>query len=123
MGMTTTGLTKAYTATAAVTKRRIVKFGAADGTVIQAAAATDLLVGVSVEDLDRASGDRVDVRMVGNIAEVDAGGTITRGDFVTSDASGKAVSTTTAANRYIGIAEVSGVSGDVITIIVAPGLI
>jgi hypothetical protein len=122
MGITTTGLTKPYTAGAAVTKRRIVKFGAADGAVIQAAAATDLLLGVST-DVDSASGERCDVFMAGNIAEVDFGGTITRGTAVTSDASGKAVAAAPSAgsNAYcVGFAEVSGVSGDVGTVIIQP---
>lgn len=116
MGVTTHGLTKGYTATAAVAKRRIVKFGAADGTVAIAAAATDLLIGISSE-LDAAAGERCDVHMSGNIAEVDAGGTIARGASITSDASGKAVTATTG-QVAVGKAEVSGVSGDVITAIV-----
>lgn len=123
MGKTTHGgLTKTYTATAAVTKRRIVKFGAADGAVIPAAAATDLLVGVS-GDIDAAIGERCDVHMLGCIADVEYGGTVARGDLLTADASGRAITTTTAANRYIGIAEVSGVVGDIGSVVISPGLI
>jgi ribosomal protein S8E len=117
MGITTSGLTKPYTAGGTIAKRRIVKFGAADGVVLQAAAATDLLIGVST-DLGSASGERQDVFMVGNIAEVDFGGTIARGASVTADASGKAVAAATG-NIAIGYAEVSGVSGDVGTIVIA----
>jgi len=118
MGISTNGLTKPYTAGATIAARRIVKFGAADGAVIQAAAATDKLIGIS-SDLGTATGERQDVFMIGNVAEVDAGGTITRGDSVTSDASGKAVTATTG-QVAVGKAEVSAVSGDVMTVIVSP---
>lgn len=116
MGVTTKhALIKAYTAGAAVSKRRIVKMGAADGAVIQAAAGTDLLIGVSL-DLDAASGERVDTVIANGIVEVDAAGTITRGQGVTADADGKAVAA--AAGDYaIGDAEVSAVAGDVMTVI------
>ena len=122
MGISTSGLTKPYTAGGTIAARRIVKFGSADGVVVQAAAATDLLIGVST-DLGSASGERQDVFMAGNIVEVDFGGTITRGSPVTADASGKAVAAApaTGANvNCIGFAEVSGVSGDVGTVIIQP---
>ncbi|MBA3577286.1 MAG: DUF2190 family protein [Sphingomonas sp.] len=116
--MSTNGITKPYTAGATIAARRIVKFGAADGVVIQAAAATDLSIGVST-DLGSASGERQDVFMIGNIAEVDFGGTIARGTAVTADATGKAVAAI-AGNKAVGFAEVSGVTGDVGTVIISP---
>lgn len=122
MGITTTGLTKPYTAGADVTKRRILKIGAADGAVIMASASTDKLIGVST-DIDSSSGDRCDTFMAGNIVDVDFGGTIARGGPVTSDASGKAIAAAPSAgvNAYcIGFAEVSGVIGDVGTVIIQP---
>jgi len=122
MGITQGVLVKGYSAGAAITARKIVKFGAADNTVIQATAATDLLLGVAQPDLDTASGDTCDVHLAG-IVEVKAGGTIARGDMVTSDANGDAVATTTAANRVLGIAEVSGVANDIITVILSQHLI
>ncbi len=122
MGLTTGYLCKAYTATTAVPKRTLVKFGAADNTVVPAAAATDLIIGVSGDDA-AAIGERCDVFMVGNIAEVVAGGTIVRGALITADSAGAGISTTTAGNRYVGIAEVSGAAGDFVSVIVAPGLI
>lgn len=114
-------LTKNFTAGAAVSKRRLVKFGSADFTVIQAAAATDLIIGVASE-LDAASGARVDVHVTG-IAEVEAGGTITRGAKVTADADGKAVAAAPAAgvnNQIAGIAMVSASAGDIIDVLLAP---
>lgn len=121
--MTNPTLTKTYIAEAAVTKRRIVKMGTVDGKVLQGAAATDLIFGVAAE-LDAAIGERVDVHVNG-VAEVEFGGTVTRGQEVTSDANGKAVASAPAAgvnNRIIGVALVSAVSGDVAPVLLAQGL-
>jgi hypothetical protein len=115
--------TKNYTAGAAVTKYRLVKFGATDGAVLTGAAATDLLIGVN-EALDVASGDRADVIRAG-IAEVEYGGAVTRGAKLTSDASGKAVAAAPAADanvHVIGIAEVSGVDGDIGSVFISPSV-
>lgn len=117
MGMTTNkGLIKTYTAGGTITKRRFVKYGATDGVVIQASAATDLIIG-SANELGSATGERQDVMMTGNIAEIDAGGTIARGASITSNGTGQAVTAATG-NIAAGFAEVSGVSGDVITYVV-----
>ena len=116
-------LAKNYTAGGAIPAFRIVKMGANDGEVLQAAAATDFLVGVNGE-LSPASGERVDIQKVG-IARIEFGGTVTRGGPVTSDASGKAVAAAPAAGsnvRIIGFAEVSAVSGDIGDVLIAPGL-
>src|SRR5690349_13265873 len=119
MGVTTKhALIKSYTAGGAITKRRICKVGAADGAALQSSAATDFHIGVAL-DISAASGERLDVVMANAIAEVDFGGTIARGASVTSDASGKAVTATTG-QRAVGWAEVSGVSGDVGTVIIQP---
>lgn len=122
--MNNPGLIKTFVAGAAVTKHRIVKFGSSDDAVIQGAAATDALIGVSTE-VDSASGERVDVIMNG-VANVEFGGTITRGAPVTSDANGKAVAAAPASgvnNRIIGFAGVSGVSGDIGSVIISQGSI
>lgn len=116
------GLIKNYDAGAAIAKYRIVKFGTSDYTVIQAAAATDLLIGVS-NLLGADSGDRVDVVKSG-IAQVEYGGNVTRGALLTADADGKAVAAAPAAGAnasVIGYAEVSGVSGDIGAVFIAPG--
>ncbi len=114
-------LAKNYTAGGAIAAFRIVKLGANDGEVVQAAAATDLLIGVTGE-LGPASGERVDVQKIG-ITRIEFGGTVTRGNPVTSDASGKAVAAAPAAGanvRIIGFAEVSAVSGDIADVLLAP---
>lgn len=116
-------LIKAGTAEAAIAAYRIVKHGAADGGLVQAAAATDFLCGVC-ESVGPASGERVDIVKAG-IAEVEFGGTVTRGAPVTSDANGKAVAAAPAAGsnvRIIGFAEVSAVAGDIAPVWVEPGL-
>ncbi len=113
---------KQYIAETAVGANLIVKPGSTDDYVVQAAAATDKLMGVSGNIAGDAAG-RVDIIKEG-IADVIAGGTITRGDPITSDANGKAVVAAPAAGanaRLIGFAEVSGVSGDVISILLSPG--
>lgn len=118
-------LTENLEAGAAISAYRIVKHGAADGKVIQGAAATDALMGVADALGAAADGDRVDVITVG-VAEVELGGTVTRGGLLTSDANGKGVAAAPAAgvnNRVIGIARVSGVSGDIIDVQLCPGQI
>jgi hypothetical protein len=118
--MNNPGLIKTFVAGAAITKRRIVKFGSSDDAVIQGAAATDSLIGVTTE-VDSASGERVDVILSG-AADVEFGGTIARGALLTSDSNGKAVTASPSAganNRVIGIAAVSGVSGDIGSVILA----
>ena len=115
-------LLKNYLAGAAVAKHRLSKFGAADRTVIQSAGATDASIGVSAE-LDVASGGRVDVIRVG-LAPVEYGGTVARGDPLTSDAQGRAVKANPAAGSrafVAGFAEVSAVAGDIEDMRLAPG--
>lgn len=121
--MANTLLNKNYVAEAAIAAYRIVKFGAADGQVLQAAAATDSLMGV-MESVGPALGERCDAVKSG-IADVEFGGTVARGAAVTSDANGKAVAAAPSAGsnvRIIGFAEVSAVSGDIAPILIAPGV-
>ena len=115
-------LTKSYVATSAVLPYRIVTFGSNDGEVVTAAAATDLLVGVSDEIGQATVNMRLDVHEAGEVLVV-AGGSITRGAKVTSDANGAAVAAAPAqgANaQVIGIAKASASAGDIFTILLAP---
>lgn len=117
--MANIGLSKSYTAEAGISANRIVKVGAADYGVLQGAAATDKLIGISTE-IDAASGERIDVVHSG-VADLKLGGTVARGDFLTSDASGQGVTAAPSAgtnNRVIAMALISGVSGDVIPVLV-----
>lgn len=107
------GLSKTLIAGAVVAARRIVKFGTSDTAVLQAAAATDLSIGVS--DLGGASGEPTDV-IVDGIALVEYGGNVTRGQKLTADADGKAIAAAPAAGvnaQIIGVAMLSGVAGDI----------
>lgn len=116
-------LVKNYSAEAAIAAYRIVKFGAADGGVLQAAAATDKLVGVTDRLAAAVAGDRIDVVRSG-ITEVEYGGTVAAGDLLTADASGRAIVAIAAAGsnvRVIGVAEVAGVVGDIGSMLIDSG--
>ena len=118
------GLTTAFRAGGAITKRRILTDGTADGVAIQATGATARLLGVST-DIDTDSGATVDAIRTG-LAPVEYGGTVARGNPLTADASGRAIAATLpiAANTYIvGFAEVSGVLGDIGSVQIAPALL
>jgi Uncharacterized conserved protein (DUF2190) len=121
--MANNGLVKSYTAEAAINPFRIVKVGAADYGVLQAAGATvaDKSIGISTE-VDAAIGERVDV-VHSDIADLKLGGTVARGDPLTSDASGQGVTATPGAgtnNRVIAFAVISGVAGDIIPVLISP---
>ena len=111
---------KACYAGAAILPFRIVKHGAADAFAIQAAAAGDASFGVSDSLGAAAANDPVDI-IRGGIAEVVYGGTVTRGDPLTSDSQGRAIKAATG-NRIVGFAEVSGVVGDRGSVFIAPGV-
>jgi hypothetical protein len=116
------GLQKTLIAGGTVAANRIVKFGSSDTAVVQAAAATDLLIGVS-DNLGAASGEPLDIIMDG-IALVVYGGNVTRGQLLTADSDGKAVAAAPAAegsNRIIGVAMLSGVSGDIGSVLISQG--
>lgn len=112
-----------YTAGAAIGAFLIVKPGAADGTVVAAAGPADFLMGVN-DSVAPALGERVDIVKSG-IADVVFGGAVTRGQPLTSDATGRAVAAAPAVGanvRIIGFAEESAVAGDIGPMLVAPGL-
>jgi hypothetical protein len=106
--------TKTFTAEGAITARRIVKVGAADGGALQAAGSTIPFLGVA-DSLGAASGARCDVHTHG-YADVVYGGVVAYGDPLTSDANGKAVKAEFAAGQVvhiIGFAMVAGVADDI----------
>lgn len=85
----------------------------ADDTVDVASAVTDALVGVIQNKA--ALNDTVSVAMVhgGGSCKVIAGGTISRGDYITTDSSGKAVRASVTGDKVIGIALQSAVANDI----------
>ena len=115
-------LTFSLTASTAITKRRFVKFGAADGTCVQAVDGASHICGVS-SDLDSDVGENATVFGVGNQVDIEYGGNVTRGDPLTADAQGRAITAAPAAgaNSYIGgFANKSGVLGDIGSVTIAP---
>lgn len=121
--MANTLLNKNYVAEAAIAAYRIVKFGAADGQVLQAAAAADAMIGVC-ESVGPAIGERCDIVKAG-IAEVEFAGVVARGGPVTADAIGRGVAAAPGAGanvRIIGFAEVTTAAGDIAPVLLAPGL-
>lgn len=114
---------KTKKAGAAVAPKRYVKYSA-DGVVIQAASATDDIIGVS--DLGAAAlGDPVDVIM-GGFAEVEFGGTVGRGKLTTSDSVGRAVAAapgTGVNSRTGGVTQIDQASADIGEVLVSFGSI
>lgn len=114
---------KNYIADGAIAHRRLVRFSSADGRVVQAAAATDAIIGVADCPGGAVAGERVDVVRSG-LAEVEFGGAVTRGGLVTADAAGKAVAVAPAAGanvRTIGVAEETSASGDLAPVLILAG--
>ena len=108
-----------YVAVAANAAHRNAKHGTNDGEVVQAAAATDALMGVT-EGIAPDAGERVDIVKSG-LADIEYGGAVAKGDPLTSDANGKAIKATVAGSRLIGFAEVAGVAGDIGLVDIALG--
>lgn len=102
----------------AVGAYRIVKPGTAAMSCLQATLATEKLLGSS-DELAHVTGEMVDLAL-GPLPKVTLGGTVAAGDWLTSDANGKAVATTTALQQVIGRAEIGGALDDVITYLRAP---
>lgn len=85
-----------------------------DNQIVLSAAATDKHVGILLNTPK--AGDTADVylRNAAGTSKVVAGGTIAINDALTSDANGKAVATTTAADQVIGYSLHAAASGDIV---------
>lgn len=96
----------------------IVKLSATAGLVSLSSAATDKHIGV-LSQLNKAAstatGATVNVHSLNSAGtfKVIAGGTISIGDYITADANGKAVATTTGSDNAIGIAKEAAVTGQI----------
>lgn len=112
-------LIKSFVAPAAVAGRKLVTFGAADGQVATASAVSDPLIGIA-EKIGSRENNRVDV-IVAGIAQAEAGGNITRGDVLTSDADGNVVASSAGTDRIVGIAMANAVDGDFLDVLIAQG--
>jgi hypothetical protein len=121
----TSGIEKSARCASAVGSAFVIaKFGSDDSTVDVASSSADALIGV-IQHTTQAAGEVVRV-MVTGITRLKLGGTVSRGDFVTSDANGRGVSASPGAGvnaSVIGMALASGASGDVIPLLLAQGRI
>ena len=117
--MRTDTLIKTFHAPASVEGYRIVTLAVGVNTVETANAVTDPLIGVttSIGSMDNG---RCDV-IVGGISEIKIGGSVTRGDVLTTDASGRAVTSGAGTDRIIGLALQDAVLDDIASILVAQG--
>lgn len=104
--------TDCWTSEGQISPFRICRYGASEGRAVQASSATDRLLGIANSLGAGAAGERTDIIRVG-LVEVEYGGTVAVGDLLTADANGRAIATTTAGNRIIGIADAPGVAGDI----------
>lgn len=119
-------LIRSYPCSADVAAFRIVKFSdvGASSSIAAAAAATDPLWGIS-DAMGGKQGGMADI-IVDGFAEVQLGGGVSAGQPLTSDADGKAiglVGSAGATRRLIAFAEQPGVSGDIIQVKIARGLL
>lgn len=113
MNLNSMGLVKNLTVSAAIEAYRIVAFGAAVETIMQASAASDLLVGVTGVVGAVAADERVDVYMDG-VRTVEFGGDFEAGDPLMADADGKAIKAVTPVDttiRIVGFAMEAGGAG------------
>jgi hypothetical protein len=111
-----------FTAGGTVGDRLLVKPHSTAGQVVIAAAAGDLIIGVSAQPSGAASGQPIDVQLTG-VADVLAGGTIAAGGPVTANNAGKAVAAAPAAGanaRVAGFALTAAADGDIIPVLLAP---
>jgi len=110
----------AYKAGATVNPYRAVIFGADDLHVIQGAAATDKTIGVNQSPQAALLEDCTMIAFTG-LGKIELGGTVVRGDLLTSDSVGRGVASLVApTDRVIGVALASGGTGDIIRLSITP---
>jgi hypothetical protein len=115
------GLVKNFTANGTINKNRVVAIGASEGEAVQATG-NNTFIGVSGVRGAAAAGDRVDVYM-DEIRNIEFGGNVSYGDWLTSDADGKAITAAPASGaqmNVIGKAMTSGVAGSIGQVHVSP---
>lgn len=106
---------KSFAGQGAIAANSVIAFGTADNTVALATGPTSKIIGTS-DNLDHTDGEQVDLEMR-PMGEVKLGAAVTRGDRLTSNAAGLAVTAAPAAGvnaHTFGIAAKSGVATEVI---------
>lgn len=110
----------AYKAEATVNPYRIVKFGTSSLFVIQGAAASDTTIAINQSPQAANANDPVLLAFTG-LGLIELGGTVVRGDLLTSDTVGRGVVSLAApTDRVIGVALDSGGTGAVIRVLISP---
>jgi hypothetical protein len=112
-------LIKTFHAEAPLEAYRLVTFATGINAVEMADAVTDPLLGVSTSVGSQDNG-RCDV-IVAGVSEVVIGGTVSRGDVLTTDASGRAVLSTQITDRVVGMALADAVVDDIAAMLIAQG--
>ena len=108
-----------FVASETIGKYKAVVLGTADNAV-DLAGAGGRVIGVT-GDVAAAANEAVQVQIFG-VAKIEAGDTITKGVYVKADADGNAVATTTDRDDAIGIALDGAADGDIISVLLCPGI-
>jgi hypothetical protein len=117
--MRTETLIKTFHAPAAVAGYTLVTFAAGVNTVETADNVADPILGLTTSVGSQGNG-RCDV-IVGGVSEARIGGTVTKGEVLTTDATGRAITATQTTDRVLGMAMADAVIGDIASILVAQG--
>lgn len=104
-----------------IAKGKSVKIGSDNKHVAVASAASDKQIGIAQNDA--LVGEYVEVAINGGGAKALAGGSISAGDMLTSDADGKLVATSTNAQRHVAVAMEDAVANDIFASEVQVGII
>lgn len=84
------------------------------GQITPATAATDKFIGVNFDLPKVGMPGQVRLSTASGTSNVQVGGTVNPGDYLTSNASGQAITTTTSGNNILGQALEAGVNGQII---------
>lgn len=112
---------KSFLAAGAIAGYRFVAYTSNYNEVAQAASNAALLAGISDMVGADGAGKMVDVAQ-GDWHEVQLGGTVAAGDFLTSDANGCAIKAVKVVGTDVRVgarAQMAGVSGDIIRVVIA----
>lgn len=111
-----------FKAAAAIAKGKAVKKGSADTHVAVCSAASDKSIGI-LQEATTAAEDVAEVAVAGGGGKALLGGTVAMGDMLVPDSDGALVASTSNAEKHIAQAMQDGVSGDIIAVLIVPGII
>ena len=108
-----------FSAPSPVAAHSLVTLGRAAGEVTTASSRSDMLVEIASPTEGTKSDEAVII--IGGIAMAVSGGNIFRGDDLTSDANGRAITSKAGTDRIIGLALQSAMNGDYIQVLITQG--